>query len=80
MLAENAGALAQRGRRPMPYFTLPDRKLEGVRGESGRCGGACDDGGETNPGSMDHGGPHCGRSICPSKKVSPASPAANATG
>lgn len=49
MLAENAGALAQRGRRPVPYFALPDSKLERVRGESGRCGPACDDSGETNP-------------------------------
>src|SRR6201981_1386255 len=72
-LAENAGALAQRGRRPVPYFALPDRKLERVRRESGRRGGACDDGGETNPGSMDHGGPRCDRNICASRTVTPAS-------
>ena len=69
------GALAQRGRSPVPYFTLPDRELERVHGESGRCGGACDDSGETNPGSMDHGRP-----LCASRKVTPALPAAKATG
>src|ERR1700746_1049546 len=73
MLAENVGALAQRGRRPVPYFALPDSKLERVRGESGRCGPACDDSGETNPGSMDHGGPRCGRNICAPGTVTPAS-------
>ena len=80
MLAENAGALAQRRRRPVPDFALPDRKLEGVRGESGRCGPACDDSGETNPGSMDHGGPRSGRNICASRTVTPAAAAVNATG
>src|SRR5262249_36567315 len=57
MLAENAGALAQRGWRAVPYFTLTDRDLELVRG---RCGSGCepprDGGGETNAGSLDHGG------------------------
>jgi hypothetical protein len=80
MLAENAGALAQRGRRPVPYFALPDRKLERVRSESGRSASACDDGGETNAGSMDHGDPRCGRNICASRTVTPAAPAVNATG
>src|SRR5262249_18273571 len=81
VLAENAGALAQRGRSPVPYFALPDRKLERVRGESGRCGPpACDNSSETNPGSMDHGGPRCGRSICAWAKVTPGSRAVNAAG
>jgi hypothetical protein len=57
VLAENAGALAQRGRRAVPYFTLTDRDLELVRG---RCRSGCepprDGGGETNAGSLDHGG------------------------
>jgi hypothetical protein len=29
---------------------------------------------------MDHGGPRCGRNICASRTVTPASPAVNATG
>ncbi len=58
VLAENAGALAQRGRSPVPYFALPDRNLELVRGESrDGCEPSRDGGGETNPNSMDHGGP-----------------------
>ena len=80
MLAENAAALAQRGRRPVPYFALPDRKLERVGGESGRRGEACDDGGKANPGSVDQGGPRRGRNICASRTVTPAAPAVNATG
>jgi hypothetical protein len=32
MLAENAGALAERGRSAVPDFALADRDLERVRG------------------------------------------------
>jgi len=79
VLAENAGALAQRGRSPVPYFALPDRNLELVRGESGDgCEPSRDGGGETNPDSMDHGGPHCARGICAVGKLTPAAPAAKA--
>src|SRR5262249_14616148 len=57
VLAKNAGALAQGGRRAVPYLTLTDRDLELVRG---RCGSGCeqprDGGGETNASSLDHGG------------------------
>src|SRR5262245_24629124 len=57
VLAENPGALAQGRRRAVPYLTLTDRDLELVRG---RCGSGCepprDGGGETNAGSLDHGG------------------------
>src|SRR5262249_55484145 len=79
VLAENAGALAQRGRSPVPYFALPNRNLELVCGEGGDgCEPSRDGGGETNPDSMDHGGPHCARGICALGKLTPAAPAAKA--
>src|SRR5262249_43556550 len=79
VLAENAGALAQRGRSPVPYFALPNRNLELVCGEGGDgCEPSRYGGGETNPDSMDHGGPHCAPGICAWGKLTPAAPAAKA--